>query len=52
MLQVLVVAIFALGAQAQSRDQCCTPMQWEGFEEKAVGAVYGPHADAMVVSAS
>ena len=51
MLQVVVVAILAVAAHAQSRDDCCAPMQWEGYEERVVGAAMGEHNDAMVVRA-
>ena len=51
MLQVLVVAILAVVAHAQSRDQCCMPNQWEGYEDRLVGAAYSSQGTTtMVVS--
>ena len=50
MLSFLTVCVLVAAAQAQSRDDCCTPMQWEGHVETVSGfALEGHGTDAMVV---
>ena len=51
MLHVVVVAILVVVTQAQTRDQCCTSMQWEGNEDKVAAYLYaGPRTDVFLVS--
>ena len=53
MLMLIAVSLMVGAAVAQApRENCCTPMQWEGFDDAVAGIAGKEGKDAMLVNKS